>query len=248
MPRPAASRARRRRRRRPHLPIFAAAGMFTTSAAMSLAGHVPIGGFDVVPEGDTSDTQALVGELLGERTVPFTIEDFTTGQTLISGTVSQRMIREAEKQSITFHYLVTGTPSQSADSLIRLSAFSFGEFVHTDVNYLMDDAALGKPTRVGRTDNAIDANFDGADGSLAQGNAISFFVRTNATIFDETGFVALDALAPEPDPETGSAVRSGVAEGLFRAVVPTAVPLPAAVYTGILGLSTVVWAKRRMKR
>jgi len=225
--------------------------MLSSTTAASFAGQVPIGAFDVVPDGATSDTQALVGTELGVRTVPFTIEDFTTGQTLLTGTVEQRMIMEAEKQSLAFHYLVTGNATPGTDKLLRMSAFSFGEFVNTDVDYLTDDAAAGKPSRVGRTDNAVDVAFDDGDGALGQGNAISFFVRTNATTFDESGFVALDAIAPQPDAVTGSGVRTGVAQGLYRAVVlnaPASVPLPAALYTGVIGLSTVVWAKRRMKR
>jgi hypothetical protein len=224
--------------------------MLSGTAASSLAGPVPIGAFDVVPDGTTSNTQSLVGTQLGVRTVPFTIEDFTTGQTLLTGTVEQRLIMEAEKQSLAFHYLVTGTATPGTDKLLRMSAFSFGEFVQTDVDYLVDDAAAGKPSHVGRTDNAVDVGFDDGDGALGQGHAISFFVRTNATTFDESGFVALDTLAPKPDPVTGTSVRTGVAQGLFRAVVldgPASVPLPAAIYTGVIGLSTVAWAHRRVK-
>jgi hypothetical protein len=225
----------------------AAASLLSTSAAF--ASHVPIGAFDVVPDGETSDSQALVGDLLAEKEVPFAIEDATTGKTLLAGTVQQRVIMEAEKQSITFHYLVTKTPTaEGAENVFRMSAFSVGEFAYTDVNYLIDDAAAGKPSRVGRTDNAVDLNFDGTDGALPNGGAISFFIRTNATTFDESGFIALDALAPEPDPITGSVVRTGVTQNLYRAIVlptPSAIPLPAAVYSGIIGLGTVAWLKRR---
>jgi hypothetical protein len=249
MPRPAVP-ARRRRPRRSRLPIFATAGLLSGTTA-SFAGHVPIGSFDVVPDAAMSDSQALVGTELGVRTVPFTIEDFTTGHTLLTGTVQQRMIMEAEKQSLSFHYLITGTGAPGADKLLRMSAFSFGEFVQPDVAYLADDAAIGKPSRIGRTDNAVDVAFDESDGALNQGDAISFFVRTNATMYDDTGFVALDAIAPQTDPNVGSPVRTGVAQGLYRAVIletPPQVPLPAAAYTGIIGLSTVLWAKRRMAR
>src|SRR5688572_1612057 len=120
MPRAAVPAARRRRRhRRSRLPILATAGLLSSTAAASFAGHVPIGAFDVVPDGATSDAQALVGTELGVRTVPFTIEDFTTGQTLLTGTVEQRMIMEAERQSLSFHYLVTGTGAQGTDKLLR---------------------------------------------------------------------------------------------------------------------------------
>ncbi|MGB7158341.1 MAG: hypothetical protein WBD40_09775 [Tepidisphaeraceae bacterium] len=233
--------------------------VFTTSAAatsllsttMAFAGHVPIGATDVVLEGDLSDTQALVGQLLGEKHAPFVIEDFVTGQTLLAGTIEQRMIMEAEKCSITFHYLITNTPSsEGTGELYRFSAFSFGEWVQTDVNYLIDDAAAGKPSRIGRSDNVVDASFDNPDGLLHEGDAISFFVRTNATIYDETGFVVADALSPVAH-ETSGNIRSTVVDGLYRAVVlegPIAIPLPAALYSGLVGLFTVAWAKRRVKR
>jgi hypothetical protein len=242
----------------PRAALAHATFAFATAAAASsflpattFAGHVEIGEFDAVPEGTTSDTQALMGSVLAEKVVDFAIDDFLSGKTLLAGTVQQRVIMEAEKQSITFHYLVTGAPgTDSTGELFRASAFSFGELVQTDVQYLEDDAAAGKPTRVGRTENAIDAGFEGGDGALGEGQAISFFVRTNATQFDESGFFALDALAPEPDPETGSAVRSAITQGMYRAIVlegPVAVPLPGALYSGIIGLGAVAWLKRRLK-
>ncbi len=228
--------------------VFAAAtaGLFPTLAC---AGHVPIGTYDVVPDGTLSDTQALKGDVLAEKQVSFSIDDWATGEVLLAGTVEQRVIMEAEKQSLAFHFLVTNTPSaKGGGEIFRASAFSFGELVQTDVGYLVDDAAAGSPSRVGRTDNAIDASFDGAQGVLNDGDAISFFVRTNAKTFDASGFFALDALAPQPDPIAGSRVRTGVADGLYRAVVlegPVAVPLPGPVWTGIIGLATAAWAQRR---
>jgi hypothetical protein len=174
--------------------------MISSTAAASFAGPVPIGAFDVVPNGATSDAQALIGTQLAVRTVPFTLEDFTTGHTLLGGTA--------------------------------------------------DDVAAGTPSGIGRTDNAVNVALDDSDGALAQGKASSF-IGNNATTFDDTGFVALDALAPYPDPIIDTPARTGVAQGLNRAVVPrhpTSVPLPAAVDTGVIGLSTVAWAKRRMKR
>lgn len=230
--------------------FLSAASLLSTSAVF--ANQVPIGAFDVVPDGATSDSQALVGELLAEKQVPFAIQDTANGITLLAGTVQQRVIMEAEKQSITFHYLVSNTSgADPAGTLFRMSAFSVGEFVYTDVNYLVDDAAAGKPSRVGRTDNAVDLNFDGADGTLPDGGAISFFIRTNATTFDESGFIALDALAPEPDPVTGSVVHTGVTQNLYRAIVlptPSAIPLPAAIYSGALGLAAAAWIRRRMPK
>jgi hypothetical protein len=233
--------------------VFATAATTGFCSTTAFAGPVPVGAFDVIPDGDHSTTSpALVGDLLAEKRVNFAIDDWATGKTLLAGTVDQRVIMEAETQSLTFHYLITNTPGpEGTGELFRASAFSFGEFVQTDVGYLVDDAAAGSPTRVGRTDNALDAQFDGAEGVLAEGSAISFFVHTNATTFDESGFVALDALAPEPDPFSGSRIRTGVADGMYRAIVfegPVVVPLPAAVWTGIIGLGTVAWAKRRMRR
>lgn len=233
-------------------PIFitatGAAGLLSTTIAF--AGNVPIGATDAVPDGLMSDTQALVGELLAEKQTGFAIEDFVTGQTLLSGTVEQRVIMEAESQSITFHYQITNTPDpEGAGELFRFSAFSFGEFVETDVNYLVDDTAMGEPSRIGRSENVVDAYFDGPDGALNDGEAISFFVRTNATTYDETGFVIADALSPVNHPTSG-VVRSTVLEGMYRAVVvegPVVVPLPGAIYSGMIGLATVAWAKRRLR-
>jgi hypothetical protein len=176
--------------------------MISSTAAASFAGPVPIGAFDVVPDGATSDAQALIGTQLAVRTVPFTLEDFTTGHTLLGGTA--------------------------------------------------DDVAAGTPSGIGRTDNAVNVALDDSSGAPAQANDIPLAGNNTATTtFDDTGFVAHDALAPYPDPIIDTPARTGVAQGLNRAVVPghpTSVPLPAAVYTGVIGLSTVAWAKRRMKR
>ncbi len=224
----------------------AAASLFPTIA---MAGPVPIGASDVVLQGDTSDTQALVGELVGQVQSTFSIGDFSTGKVLLAGTVDQRVILEAEKQSLTFHYLITNTPgAEGAGELFRFSAFSFGEFVESDVDYLIDDAAAGHPSRISRSDDAVDASFDGPDRVLKDGDAISFYVRTNATMFDQSGFAILDALSPINDPLSGN-VRSGSAEGLYRAVViqgPVVVPLPAAVYSGFAGLAAAAWFRRKL--
>ncbi|HEV2294418.1 MAG TPA: hypothetical protein VGR35_11215 [Tepidisphaeraceae bacterium] len=241
MPRPALART----------TFIAAAASGSLFATLAYAGDVPIGAYDVIPDGHTSSSQALVGELLAEKQVPFSIDDWTTGEMLLAGTVEQRVVLEAEKQSLAFHYLITNTPSPAGTGeVFQVTAFSFGELVQTDVGYLIDDAAAGNPSRIGRTHNAIDASFDGAQRVLEEGRAISFFVRTNATAFDETGLFAIDAMAEEPDPFTGSRVRTTVADGMFRAVVlegPVAVPLPAAVWTGVIGLATAALAKRRVK-
>jgi hypothetical protein len=182
MTRPAVRADRRRRRSR--LPVLAVAGIISSTAAASFGGTVPIGAFDVVPDGATSDAQALIGTELTARSVPFTLEDL-----LHSGTA--------------------------------------------------DDVAAGKPSGIERTDNGVDVAIDDSNGAPAQGNAISF-IGNSATAFDDTGFVAIDTPA-----------RTGVAQGLNRAAIPArpaSVPLPAAVYTGVIGLSTVAWAKRRMRR
>ncbi len=230
--------------------VFAAAATGFFSAAF--AGPVPIGAYDVVPDGMSADAPELVGEILAEKLSAFSIDDWTTGETLLAGTVEQWVIQETQTQSIAFHYLITNTPSpEGAGELFRASAFSFGEFVQTDVGYFTDDTAQGSPSLVGRTDNALDAQFDGASAKLEDGGAISFFVRTNATQFDDSGFVALDALAPDPDPIAGSHVRTAVADGMYRAVIregAVAVPLPGAVYTSIMGLAGVAWLKRRARR
>jgi hypothetical protein len=229
--------------------LAASTGSFL--ATPTYAGEVPIGAFDVVPDPAMSDSQALVGEVVAQRQTTFSIDDWVTGETLLAGTVEQRVVMEAEKQTLTFHYLITNTPGpDGAADLLRASAFSFGEYVYTDVGYLIDDAAAGNPSLVGRTDNAIDASFEGGQVTLAENGAISFFVRTNATTFDESGLFALDAMSDAPDPNTGSRVRTAVADGMYRAVVqggPVAVPLPAAVWTGMIGLGTVAWARRRIR-
>ena len=230
--------------------VFAAATAATTGfySTTALAGLVPIGAADVAPEGVPSDAPALAGEVLADKQTTFSIDDWVTGETMLAGTVDQRVIRETGTQSITFHYLITNTPGpEGSGELFRTSAFSFGEFVTTDVGYLVDDAAAGSPSGVGRTADSVDAAYAGGKGVLNDGDAVSFFVRTNATTFDETGLFALDALAAEPDPVAGSNVRTAVVQGMYRAVVqgPVAIPLPGAVYTGLIGLGTVAWAKRR---
>jgi hypothetical protein len=175
--------------------------MISSTAAASFAGPVPIGAFDVVPDGATSDAQALIGSEPAVRSVPFAFEAFTTGQTL---------------------------PSDPAD-----------------------EAASGNPSRLGRTKSAVDMALDDSEGALARGNAIPFRGNIATITFDDTSFVALDDPAPRLDPIIDTPARTGVAQGLYRAAVPghpASVPLPAAVYTGVIGLSTVAWAKRRMKR
>ena len=231
--------------------VFAAAAAATFSYTTAFAGPVPIGAFDVVPEGVPSASPALAGVVLAQKQSTFSINDPVTGLTLLDGTVEQWVIMEAQSQTIALHYLITNTPGlDGPGELYRTTAFSFGEFVQTDVGYLVDDAAQGKPSLVGRTDNALDAQFTGDDGKLPIGGAVSFFVRTNAVIFDDTGLIALDALSPQPDPLSGSHIRTAVAEGMYRAVVhgPVAVPLPAAVYTGFVGLGAAAWAKRRVAK
>ena len=235
---------------RPTATTFVAAAATSTLILPALAycGYVPIGTTDHVPEGVASDTQALLGETVAQTELPFAIEDFVTGEMLLAGTIEQRVVMEAEKQSLTFHYLVTNTPTPEGDgALARLSAFNFGELVHTDVDYIVDDAAIGKPSRIGRSANVVDAYFDGGDRTLLEGDSISFFVRTNATQFDTSGFVIADATSPVAHPTSGQ-VRSAVVGGMYRAVVegPVAVPLPGALYSGVIGLAGVAWARRRM--
>ena len=233
----------------PAVAAATTASFLTTTLAF--AAPVPIGTTDALPEGRASADPALVGDVIAAKESPFVIDDFVTGETLLAGTVEQRVIREAATQSLTFHYLITNPPGGAGSGdLFRFSAFSFGEFVETDVNYLVDDAANGKPSKVGRSDNVVDAYFEGPDGALDDGESISFFVRTNATTYDETGFVIADALSPINHPTSG-VVRSAVVEGFYRAVVlegPVAVPLPGALCSGLVGLGAVAWAKRHARK
>lgn len=83
---------------------------------------------------------------------------------------------------------------------------------------------------------------------LGDGDAIPFGLRANATTLDERGFVGFDAIALEPD---SVAIRplgiTVVAESDLAIATgsPVVVPLPGAVFTGLIGLATVAWAGRR---
>jgi len=213
-------------------------------AAAAFAGPVAPGAHDVPLTGTSvAATPGLAGDVVGDFTTTFSIDDSIGGQVLLAGTVENRVIREASG-TLAFHYKITNT-SESADigkDLLRFTAFGFSPLLETDVDFLIDVGA-DHPTRVTRNNEAVDFRFDEADGDLAPGESTAFFVRTDAIDFETGGFAIADTLADTQDPDSG-AVRSTLIEGTFKPVAPV-VPLPAAIYSGAIGLLSVVAVKRR---
>ena len=88
----------------------------------------------------------------------------------------------------------------------------------------------------------------GAVHVLAEDDTGSIFVGTKPTPFDEAGVFMSNAWADDPDPFTRSHVHGGVTDSSFEDPAfdgPIPIPLPGAVWTGIVGLAAVAWAKRR---
>ena len=79
---------------------------------------------------------------------------------------------------------------------------------------------------------------DGGDESLA-------YVSMNGTPFAPRGSFEIDAVAPQP-----AVLASTFADEVYHSPLDgaVAVPLPGPVWTGIIGLGAVAWAKGRVKR
>jgi len=238
-PPPRKSRATKSRKNR---VILAACGTGLLPAAAAFAAPVMSGARDVPLTGTSiAATPGLAGDVIGDFSTTFSIDDGTSP--LLAGTLENRVVREASG-TLAFHYKLTNT-GDTADlgkDLLRFTAFGFSPLLATDVDYLLD-AGSRHPTKVTRNNEVIDFRFDGEDGDLAPGESMAFFVRTDAIDFETGGFAIADAPADAEDPDAG-AIRSALIDGTFKPVAPV-VPLPAAIYSGAIGLATIVAVKRR---
>lgn len=188
---------------------------------------------------------SLSGETLARQTLALHIEDNITGSPVFDGALETSVVREPSEK-LTFVYRLIHHPTNRSvlGEVFRMTTFNIEPRFVTDVDYLSDSEGDGHPSQVSRGDNWIDFNFNGRD-ALAEGeNSQSFFVRTTAVDYDTGGFAITDAFTPAEDPYSGH-IRSGLVDGMYRPII---VPLPAAVYTGAIGLVTIYIARSRMRR
>lgn len=230
---------RKTTRSRRNRVILAACGTGLLPAA-AFGASVPPGARDVPL---TGSSMSAVGEIVGDLTTTFSIDDPAGGQPLLAGIVENRVIRESAG-TLTFHYRLTNTADTPdvGKGLLRFTAFGFSPLLATDVDFLLD-TGTAHPSTATRNNEVVDFRFTETGGSLAPGASTAFFVRTNAVDFETGGFAIADALADSDDPDAG-AIRSGMINGTFKPVAPV-IPLPAAVYSGAIGLATIVAVKRK---
>ena len=230
-------RKRSSARSRKNRVILAACGSGLLPAAAAFGAPVAPGARDVPLLGTSV---AATGEVVGDVRTSFSIDDTTSGEILLAGTVEHRVIREPGG-TLTFLYTLTNTadaPDLGHD-LLRFTAFGYSPALATDVDFLIGG---GHPTTVTRNNEVIDVRFDDEDGRLEPGESVSFFVRTDAIDFETGGFAIADARAASQDPDSGE-IRSALIDGTFKPVA--VVPLPAAIYSGAVGLLSIVALKRK---
>ena len=243
------------------VPVGGAVVFVAAAAAGALSVLVTAGGAAAVPVSPGVDsvhltgttlaaTPELAGDIVARQSSPFRVNDFATGATLFDGTLESRVIREAASQKLAFHYrLITNAGATAAGGagggeLFRFTTFGFRPGIATDVGYLSDTPGDAGPSWGSRTDSAVDFRFAG-ESTLAPGeDSLTFYVRTNATTFDDGGFTVLDVLSSDPAVESTGQVRSTLVRDMFQ---PLSIPLPAAVWGGTIGVAAVALLRRRFR-
>jgi hypothetical protein len=219
--------------------ILAACGTGLLPAAAFGAAVAP-GARDVPLSGTSMST---AGEIVADLSATFSINDPAGGQALLAGIVENRVIREPAG-TLTFHYKLTNT-ADSPDlgkALLRFTAFGFSPLLATDVDYRLGIGSA-HPSTVTRNNEVVDFRFTETGGTLAPGASTEMLIRTDAIDFETGGFGIADVLADTED-QNGSAIGSAMVNGTFKPIAPV-IPLPAAVYSGAIGLATIVAVKRK---
>lgn len=97
-----------------------------------------------------------------------------------------------------------------------------------------------------RVETLVDSG--GAAHVLEDDDARLFVDGTETKPFDDPSVFVSDAWIDDRDHLTGGSIHSGVTDSSFEDPAfdgPIPIPLPGAVWTGIVGLAAVAWAKRR---
>ena len=216
--------------------LTVAASALAAVCAYGQSVPLPAGSIDVPLPGTTSAAEPdLVGTVLGDQTIPFTVLDGATGGVALTGTLQDRVVQETSTGDLDFYGHITIT--DFGNNLAAIDSIGMGSFAGFSVNanFRTDGLGVQGPDAASRSSDGSEVEWYfesparlGAPGGASE--SLFFFAQTDAQNYDSNGSARIVAY---------SDVNGGIdpvvdLSGIYE---PTAVPEPSTLAGGFMALA-----------